>query len=215
MTEPRWPTVVFDLDGTLVDSIGLIVASYQEAFRAVLGHPEDEARIRAWIGQPLLRCFTEASPAHADELFAVYTAWNEANTPHMLRPYAGIDTLLRDLTAAGVVVAVATSKRSHPARWALQLCKLTELVPTVVTMEDSLAHKPDPAPLLLAVRRAGGDPGRAAYVGDAVVDLQAARRGGLAGIGVLWGAGTSAELSAGEPTALAASVADLRALLLP
>jgi pyrophosphatase PpaX len=47
----RWPTVVFDLDGTLVDTINLIVSSYQHAFRSVLGHEEDEARIRAWIGQ--------------------------------------------------------------------------------------------------------------------------------------------------------------------
>ena len=51
----RWPTLVFDLDGTLVDTIGLIVASYQHAFRTVLGHEEDEARIRAWIGRPLVR----------------------------------------------------------------------------------------------------------------------------------------------------------------
>ena len=68
-----WPTVVFDLDGTLVDTINLIVASYQHAFRTVLGREEDEARIRAWIGQPLLRCFRESSPAHADALFAAYT----------------------------------------------------------------------------------------------------------------------------------------------
>ena len=54
----RRPTLVFDLDGTLVDTIGLIVASYQHAFRTVLGHEEDEARIRAWIGREVVmeRC---------------------------------------------------------------------------------------------------------------------------------------------------------------
>ena len=151
----RWPTLVFDLDGTLVDTIGLIVASYQHAFRTVLGHEEDEARIRAWIGRPLVRCFQEAAPDHADELFAAYTAWNEANTDAMVRSYAGVADLLGDLAAAGARVAVATSKRRPPAVRALELTRLTDLVPVVVTMEDTAVHKPDPTPLLLAVQRVG------------------------------------------------------------
>ena len=50
MSTPRWPCVIFDLDGTLVDTVPLIVASYQHTFRTHLGHEEDEARIKAWIG---------------------------------------------------------------------------------------------------------------------------------------------------------------------
>jgi pyrophosphatase PpaX len=209
----RWPTVVFDLDGTLVDTINLIVSSYQHAFRSVLGHEEDEARIRAWIGQPLLRCFQEASAPHADALFAAYTAWNEANTERLVRPYAGIAELLADLTAMGAKVAVATSKRRPPAEWALSLTGLTDLVPVLVTMEDTAVHKPDPTPLLLAVARLGGEPGRAAYIGDAVVDVRAAQAAGMAGIGVLWGAGTEADVRAAGPDAVAPTVAALRSLL--
>jgi pyrophosphatase PpaX len=96
-----WPTVVFDLDGTLVDTINLIVASYQHAFRTVLGREEDEARIRAWIGQPLLRCFRESSPAHADALFAAYTTWNEANTERLVRGYAGVASCSSSSRAKG------------------------------------------------------------------------------------------------------------------
>ncbi|HQK31682.1 MAG TPA: HAD-IA family hydrolase [Phycicoccus sp.] len=210
-----WPTVVFDLDGTLVDTINLIVASYQHAFRTVLGREEDEARIRAWIGQPLLRCFRESSPAHADALFAAYTTWNEANTERLVRGYAGVAELLLELTSQGARVAVATSKRHPPAAKALALTGLTDLVPVLVTMEDTTVHKPDPTPLLLAVERAGGEPGRAAYVGDAVVDVRAAQAAGMAGIGVLWGAGTEADLRAAEPLGVASNVAALWALLLP
>ena len=210
----RWPTVVFDLDGTLVDTINLIVSSYQHAFRSVLGHEEDEARIRAWIGQPLLRCFQEASAPHADALFAAYTAWNEANTERLVRPYAGIAELLTDLAGRGARVAVATCKRRPPAQWALALTGLTDLVPVLVTMEDTAVHKPDPTPLLLAVERLGGEPGRAAYIGDAVVDVRAAQAAGMAGIGVLWGAGTDGDLRAAQPHAVAPDVAALRALLL-
>ena len=215
---PPWHTVVFDLDGTLVDTIGLIVASYQHAFRTVLGHEQDEARIKAWIGQPLIRCFRQVSPERADELFATYTEWNEANTERLIRPYAGVEALLRDLGAAGVAVACATSKRRDPAHWALQLTGLTDLVPVLVTMEDTPVHKPDPAPLLLAVARAQGlaaaDGAAAAYVGDAVVDLRAATAAGMAGIGVNWGAGDPHALAAESPHAVVGSVAQLRAILL-
>ena len=209
-----YETVVFDLDGTLVDTIGLIVDSYQHAFRTVLGRQEDERRIRAWIGQPLLRCFQEASPAHADELFAAYTEWNEANTTRLVRGYAGIPELLGELAGAGVRVAVATSKRRPPAARALELTGLTSLVPVLVTMEDTPVHKPDPTPLLFAVDLAGGEPGRAAYVGDAAVDLRAARAAGMAGVGVLWGAGEEADLRAERPSAVCAQVSALRSVLL-
>jgi pyrophosphatase PpaX len=109
---------------------------------------------------------------------------------------------------------VATSKRRPPAQWALALTGLTDLVPVLVTMEDTAVHKPDPTPLLLAVERLGGEPGRAAYIGDAVVDVRAAQAAGMAGIGVLWGAGTDGDLRAAQPHAVAPDVAALRALLL-
>ncbi len=198
----------------MVDTIGLIVASYQHAAREVLGHELDERRVLAFIGRPLIECWREVDAAKADALFDSYTEWNEAH-PHLIRPYAGADDLLRGLHAAGVGVAVATSKRRDPALVALERCGLTELVPVLVTMEDTPVHKPDPAPLLLALERAGGSVESAAYVGDAAVDMLAARAAGMHGIGVLWGAGERAAIEAADPYAVAPTMPDLHALLLP
>lgn len=214
-TRPRWSTVVFDLDGTLVDTIGLIVESYQHAFRTVMGTEVPESRIRAWIGQPLIRCFREASLEHADSLFDTYSTWNAENTERLARPYAGVDSMLRDLAAAGVTIAIATSKRLEPTRNALRLCGLEGLVGTLVTMEDTSRHKPDPAPLLLALERTGTRPEHAVYVGDAAVDVRAANAAAMAGIGVLWGAGRREDLQAASPSALVTTVDQLRELLLP
>ena len=211
---PRWPHVVFDLDGTLVDTIGLIVASYQHAFTTVLGREEDETMIRSWIGQPLIRGFRSIDPERADELFSTYLAWNRANTERLIRRYAGIDTLVADLVAAGVQVAAATSKLRAPAVDAIRLTGLEAYLDVLVTMEDTDAHKPDPAPLLLAVARLGGTAADAVYVGDAVVDVQAARNAGMAAIGVTWGAGTPESVEAAEPDVVAHTVDDLRAALL-
>ncbi|MBP8881232.1 MAG: HAD hydrolase-like protein [Dermatophilaceae bacterium] len=211
---PRWETVVFDLDGTLVDTIGLIVASYQHATQTVLGEPWDARRIRGYIGRPLIECFREGAPEHADALFAAYTAWNEAH-PHLIAPYAGIDAMLRALHDAGVQVAVATSKRREPALMALERCGIADLMPILVTMEDTDVHKPNPEPLLLALERAGGDIRGAAYVGDAAVDLLAAAAAGMPGVGVAWGAGERDALVAQRPYAVCDTVADLTGVLLP
>ena len=211
---PRWPYVVFDLDGTLVDTIGLIVDSYQHAFTTVLGEEEDEGIIRSWIGQPLIRAFRERSPERADELFDTYIEWNHAHTERLIRRFAGMDALLADLVGAGVSVAAATSKRRGSASEALRLAGLDAYLDVLVTLEDTDEHKPDPAPLLLAVDRLGGTPERAVYVGDAVVDVQAARRAEMGAVGVTWGAGTREDLVAAAPDVVAGTIDELRAALL-
>ncbi len=93
-TTPRWPTVFFDLDGTLADTIPLIVASYQHAFREVLGEEVDAERARAWIGRPLLPVLLEDSPEHGRALDRTYREWNLANTARLIRRYQGVDDLL-------------------------------------------------------------------------------------------------------------------------
>ena len=212
---PRWPVAVFDLDGTLVDTIGLIVASYQHAFQTVLGRQEDEVLIRSWIGQPLERAFRSVSPGHADQLYATYLEWNHANTERLIRRYAGVETMMVALAQAGVEVAVATSKLKGPAEAAVRLAGLVDVVDVLVTMEDTDRHKPDPQPLLHALERLGAQPGQAVYVGDAVVDVQAARNAGMAAIGVTWGAGERDSVVAAGPDVVADTVDELTAALLP
>lgn len=210
---PRFPVVVFDLDGTLVDTIGLIVASYQHAFTTVLGHGWDEDEIKSWIGQSLYGAMVRVAPAEADDIFREYTTWNMANTERLIARYPGVNDLVADLVAAGVRVGVATSKRDEPARVALRLAGMADLVPLLVAHDDVSAHKPDPEPLLLACAKLGADPEEAAYVGDAAVDVLAARNAGLTGIAVTWGAGTRADIAAAHPEYTCDTAADLRAVL--
>lgn len=212
---PRWPTVFFDLDGTLADTIPLIVASYQHAFRVVLGEEVDEARARAWIGRPLLEALLEESPEHGHTLDAAYREWNLANTQRLIRRYDGVPWLLEELTAAGVRIAVVTSKRRDTARIALEAVGAEHLVDVVAGLEDTQRHKPAPDPLLHGAAALGVDPATCAYVGDATVDLQAARAAGMAAVAVTWGAGEVDALAAENPDAMVGDVAGLVALLLP
>lgn len=213
MTSPRWPVVIWDLDGTLVDTIHLIVASYQHAFTTVLGQPWDEDEIKSWIGQSLYGAIQRATPEHADEVFRVYTEWNEANTERLISGYPGVPELLATLASEGVRMGVATSKRRQPAEWALELCGLDAVMPLVVTHEDVDEHKPSPKPLLLALERFGVAAEDAVYVGDAAVDVVAARNAGIPAVAVTWGAGTREAIEAERPYAIAHDTDALRDIL--
>ena len=214
MTSPRAATVLFDLDGTLVDTIPLIVASYQHAFRTVLGEEIPDARAKAWIGRPLLDALLEESPAHGHELDRVYREWNLANTARLIRPYAGVDDLLAQLTDAGVRSAVVTSKRRETARLALASVGLEGAIAVVGALEDTTEHKPLPGPLLFGAAALGAVPGGCLYVGDATVDVAAARAAGMGAVAGTWGAGERADLVATNPDAVVDSVGELTAFLL-
>lgn len=211
---PSGSVVLFDLDGTLVDTIGLIVASYQHAFRTVLGEEVDDARARAWIGRPLLEALLEESPEHGHDLDRVYREWNLANTERLIRPYAAVPALLTALADAGVTFAVVTSKRRDTARLALASVGLDDRISVVGALEDTAAHKPDPAPLLHGAAALGVDPGACTYVGDATVDVLAARAAGMRAVAVTWGAGERAALEATHPDRVVDSVDELAAYLL-
>lgn len=215
MSSPRWPFVVFDLDGTVVNTIPLIIASYEHAMRDVLGEVPSAAEARAWIGQTLYATFGTRHPERAQELVDSYVAWNAAHLPELLQDFPGTPELLAALTDAGVTIGVATSKRRVSAENTLRHAGLAGLLEVTVAMEDTDAHKPGPEPLLLALERIGGRPSQAAYVGDAGVDVLAAQAAGMASIAVTWGAGARDDLAAIRPDALVDSVAELRSLLLP
>lgn len=183
--------MLFDLDGTLVDTIPLIVASYQHAFRSVLGEEVSQERAKAWIGRPLLPALLEESPEHGHELDRAYREWNLANTARLIRPYAGIDDLLAALAAAGVRTAVVTSKRRDTARLALASVGLDEAIDVVGALEDTTEHKPLPGPLLFGAASLGAAPAECVYVGDATVDMAAALAAGMGAVAVTWGRATA------------------------
>jgi len=214
VSNPQWSTAVFDLDGTLADTIHLIVESYQHAFRTILGREEDPDVIRSWIGRPLVGAFRDHSPEHADELYATYLRWNADNTERLIRGYDGVREVLGDLRAAGVHVGVATSKRRESAEQAMDILGLSEHIQVLVAMEDTERHKPDPTPLLLALDRMGRGSNNAVYVGDAVVDVLAGKAAGMDTVAVTWGAGQPDALHGVRPSAVVTTADELRAAML-
>lgn len=210
---PCWPVVLFDLDGTLVDTMDLIVRSYQVAFREVLGTQMDPASLRPLVGMTLPDALG-GYDGQVDALIHAYRAYNLAHLEDDQRDYDGIDALLRDLGDAGAQVGVVTSKSRPTAVRSLDAAHLGELAPLLVAQLDTERHKPHPEPLLKAMSLLGADPAETVYVGDSTWDLLAAKAAGVSAIGVTWGAGTRETLEATEPDHVVDTRAELAALLL-
>jgi len=175
-------------------------------------HP-DPVESQGWIGETLKDTFGRLYPEHAPALVAAYLEFNMARLPTMLERYPGITKLLAELRDAGISTGVATSKRRLSAELTLASADLDATVPLTVTMDDTEAHKPDPAPLRLALDRLGSQASEAVYIGDATVDVLAAKAAGMTSIAVTWGAGLREQLLAVAPDYLVDSVAQLRELL--
>lgn len=210
----RVRTIFFDLDGTLANTIPLIVASYQHAFREVTGEEIDDARARAWIGRPLLGALLEEDPERGHDLDRTYREWNLANTERLIERYPGVPEMLTTLIDAGFDVHVVTSKRTDTARLALAGVGIDHLIDVLGALEHTNKHKPDPEPLLDAAGKLGVDPASAVYVGDATVDILAARAAGMGAVAVTWGAGERSALEATGPDVIVDTIGELTAYLL-
>lgn len=205
---------MFDLDGTLIDTIPLILASHRHATQTVLGAALPDELLLSGIGRPLLHQMRLFDEARAQELFDTYRSWNHANTERMLRGFEGVDDLLLRLEAAEIRVGVVTSKSRDAVDLAFGIVPPPVTFDTVVTFDDTDRHKPEPDPILLALKRMGVVPARAAYVGDAPWDIRAARAAGCAAVAVSWGSATAERLRDERPDALVDTPSDLAALLL-
>ncbi|MFN8110806.1 MAG: HAD-IA family hydrolase [Thermoleophilia bacterium] len=207
--------VLFDLDGTVIDTVALIRESHRHATRQVLGRELTDEQLVANVGRPLIEQMRVFDADRADELYEVYRVWNHANTAALLRAYDGMDALLGDLRAAGRRLGIITSKSRDAVDLAWDCLPLGHLFDVVITADDSAVHKPDPTPLRVALERLGMGAEGACYVGDAPFDLQAGRAAGMATIGVTWGFFPRATLQPEAPDAICDTVDELRRVLLP
>ena len=183
----RRPVVLFDLDGTVVDSGPIILASMRHATRTVLGRDYTDAELMANVGGPGLEAQMAAfAPARTAELVRVYREHNEPLHDTLLG-FAGVEATLEQLRARGHRLGIVTAKRRSTVDLAFARLPLAHLFEVVVGGDETERHKPDPEPLQLALTRLGAIPDDAAYVGDSPYDMLAARAAGLYAVGVAWG----------------------------
>jgi pyrophosphatase PpaX len=183
----RYPTVLFDLDGTLVDSGAIILASFKHAARTVLARDVEEEQIAALVGGSNLHDQMRVlSPAHVDELVRVY---REHNRPlhDELQAFEGVEELMETLSEEGRKLGIVTAKGRQTVDLAFAVLSLERYFAAVVTADMTDRHKPDPAPVLKALELLESEPADAAFVGDSPYDVAAGKAAGVFTVAVSWG----------------------------
>jgi pyrophosphatase PpaX len=204
---------VFDLDGTIVDSVELIVISFKHAMREVLGREVSREEAIAYVGRPLREQMVAFSPERADELVASYREFNHREHDRMLRLYDGIPDLLDSLRKAGIKVGLVTSKSRYTTKMAFDLTGIESYFDATICADESARNKPYPDPILLCLEAMGVAPAEAAYVGDSPADIQAARAAGVEAIAVAWGVFELEALIAEKPDRVVHTVPELMGIL--
>ena len=221
--DPAPLTVIFDLDGTVVDSVELIVRSFDHAARTVLGLALPRERLIEHVGRPLREQMALLDEAHADELVTVYREYNHREHDRMLRLFPGMAELLLRLRARNARLGLVTSKSRATTEMAFRLTGIDQLFDATVCADETARHKPHPDPLWRCMElldAAAADVGasvadvtRAVYVGDAPYDLQAAQAAGMAAVAVAWGVFPAETLAAEGPRRLVRTVDELAVVL--
>jgi phosphoglycolate phosphatase len=199
---------IFDLDGTLVDSLDDLHASVNHALRELGLPPRSREEIHGFVGEGARLLLARAVAPHdhlVEPALAVWRPHYEAHCLDRTRPYPGVEALL---AGAGRTLAVHTNKPGAMARKILAGLGLLPRFAAVVG-GDEAPRKPDPTGVLEIVARVGGSPGETVFVGDSRVDVAVARAAGVPMVAVTWGYGSRAELAAAGATAFADDAAEL------
>lgn len=207
--------VLFDLDGTLIDSIELILNSARHAFRERAGKVPDDAEWRGLIGMPLEASFRRYATDDADvaTLLGKYREYQLANHDRLVKCYDEVVETVDFIRAAGHPVAIVTSKTTAMTRRGLDVSGLGAHFDTIIGCDVCERHKPDPQPVQIALQRLGYEPEDAVFVGDSVYDMLAGRAAGVTTIAALWGPFTREDLAACQPAHYLQRIRDLPRLL--
>lgn len=188
-----YKAALFDLDGTLLDSIPVILKSAREVFGEMELHYDEDA-IRKTIGIPLKIQAKDWAGDRWHEFESKYRAAYKRNQYGDFHLFPGTVDMLKSLKSAGVKTALVTSKSSSGARSALDCTGMDGLFDAIVSADDVKHAKPQPEPILKALTILDVSPNEAIYVGDSIFDIDAAQRAGVQPIGVSWGARSKDDL---------------------
>ena len=186
---PKLDTYLFDLDGTLINSIELILKSYRHTLTVHRGvAPADEVWI-AGLGTPLrtqLAPFAEDGE-EVERMVATFRDHNFVHHDALMRPFPGIRAAVSELKTNGTALGIVTNKARKGTLKGLQTCGLEDLFSTIVAADDIDKHKPDPAPVFMALELLNADAERTVFIGDSRFDMAAGRDAGVRTAAALWG----------------------------
>ncbi len=179
--------VIFDMDGTLLDSEGISQMATEHGFKTVLGRSPSPDEHKRLIGRPVQKVLSQWFPKNGDRIYNTTRQYFLDNIGR-IKAYDGIRELLEELKGK-YRIAVVTSSHRPDAELLLSASRLRHFFELIVGQEDTNQQKPDPEPIILALDMMGVSSEEAIFVGDQPYDLIAAHEAGVAAVAALWGTG--------------------------
>lgn len=180
-------TVLFDFDGTVMDTNEVILQSWQHTFRTLRGREEPVENILRTLGEPLQLTMGNTFPdVPVEEAVQIYRSWHHENFVDLIRLFPGMKELIAELKGRGYKLGLVTSRLKYTTGLGLNKFDLVPYFDYVLTADDTDKHKPDPEPILLTLDKIGSLPESSIMVGDTMFDLLCARNAGVKSVVVDW-----------------------------
>jgi pyrophosphatase PpaX len=214
MVESRPYAVLFDLDGTLIDSIALLLASMRHTFQGRPRQPTDSDWIEG-LGTPLPKQLTPyvESDEDRERLVNRYRAFQHENHDRLMASYTGVIDTLALLYQRGHPMGVVTSKGNTMMERGLKFIGADDYIEVAIGYDSVHIHKPDPFPVRAALEKLAYQPNEAVFVGDSPHDIKSGNDAGVITIAALWGPFRRDQLEPYHPTHFLDDIKNLPNLL--
>lgn len=206
-------TLLFDLDGTLIDTNELIISSFLHTLEFYYPGKYMREDVIPFMGPSLMETFGSIDAQRAEEMIAKYRAYNLANHDRIVTIFEGVYDTIKLLKEKGYKIAIVTTKLSDVVDMGLRLTKLDEFFNVIVALDHVTKAKPDPEPVLMALEELGSSPEEAIMVGDNSHDILAGKNAGTKTAGVAWTLKGREFLASLQPDYLLDNMRDLLSIL--
>lgn len=180
-------TVLFDFDGTIMDTNNVILMSWQHTFRTLENREEEESILTATFGEPLEYTLERFFPnVPVEESIEIYRSYQRKNFSDLITLFPGMKELVIECKKRGYKTALVTSRLKSTAMEGLEKFDLKRHFDVIITPEDTDKHKPDPAPVNIALKKLGSKPANSVMLGDTLFDIQCSHNAGIGAVLVSW-----------------------------
>lgn len=201
-------TILFDFDGTLVDTNELIYHSFAYTFKK-FGYSFSKEEIMQFNGPPLAQTFSELNPELADDMIRTYREHNHKYHEQYVKLFPNVKETLEVLKEKGFELGVVTAKMREGVELGMEITGIGPYFDTIVTIDDVIHPKPHPEPVKKALERLDAEPETAIMVGDNYHDIVAGNKAGTKTAGVAWSLRGKEYLKKYNPTYILDDMTDL------
>lgn len=202
-------TLLFDFDGTLLDTNELIIQTFQYVLGSHYPGKYERNDILPFLGPTLQETFDSVDPEKTELLIEEYRAWNKSMHDELSSEFDGVSETLRLLKTAGMKMAIVSTKKKDMVMRGLGLLDVEGVFDEVIAMDDVVKTKPDPEPILLALNRLGATADEALMIGDNYHDIVGGQNAGVRTAGVAWSAKGEEFLQSFNPDFMLQHISDL------